>query len=700
MKEEHTGESRMLEATLHPEVAGQQKARQVLEENANHFRALIETTSDWIWEVDAEGTYLYSSPTVQDFLGFTPEEMVGKKFLDFLAPEDCARVRSAFEAAVKLGQPIHALENTNLHKNGRRVVLETSGVPVFDANGRVCRFRGIDRDITQRKHSEDALRASEESFRRVFEAGPLAMVLIGGDFRFSRVNDAFSRMLGYTPQELTGLSFTDVTYPPDIEKDVDFWQNLVQWKSPAFRTEKRCVRKNGEIIWTESSASVIRDGQGQPLYTLVAFADITERKRAESLARGMTEALGRILNALTVTDEFDTFLGLVVTAVAEQLHAHRACLWFHDKGRDELTLQKVYYVNKISSAGELDYSAASRPVEAKEVPLWQELTRTRKPIMVDNIARDPRVVSRVFHLSKNMNSLLMVPLLANQEVLGFLNIMNLTPRHYLPEELELASGLAQQTTLAVQLAQLIHKVRMAAVVEERNRMAREIHDTLAQGFAGILVQLEAAEDVLPAQNRAARAHLDRARGLAKECLAEARRSVWALLPKALEASNLPAALLRLTQELAVGGSDLVQFSVHGKTRPLAAEIESNLLRIGQEAITNALRHSQATRISAKLAFEEQQVQLTVEDNGSGFVPETKSPGEGFGLFGMQERAKRIGGVLTISSEPGRGTKVAVVLPVQGQPDVGVNHERNEIGKRRFTRRQDRKNPDHAAQRGT
>jgi PAS domain S-box-containing protein len=684
--EERTSEFRRLEATLHTEVAGQQKAKQALEENANHFRALIESTSDWIWEVDAEGTYLYSSPTVQDFLGFTPEEMVGKKFLDFLAPEDCARVRSAFEAAVKLGQPIHALENTNLHKDGRRVVLETSGVPVFDANGRVCRFRGIDRDITQRKHSEDALRASEESFRRVFEAGPLAMVLIGGDFRFSRVNEAFSRMLGYTPQELTGLSFTDVTYPPDIEKDVDFWQNLVQWKAPVFRTEKRCVKKNGEIIWTESSASVIRDGQGQRLYTLAAFADITERKRAESLARGMTEALGRILSALTVTDEFDTFLGLVVTAVAEQLHAHRACLWFHDKGRDELTLQKVYYVNKISSAGELAYSAASRPVEAKGVPLWQELTRTRKPIIVDNIARDPRVVSRVFHLSKNMNSLLIVPLLANQEVLGFLNIMSLTPRHYLPEELELASGLAQQTTLAVQLAQLLHKVRRAAVVEERNRMAREIHDTLAQGFAGILVQLEAAEDVLPAQNRAARAHLDRARGLAKECLAEARRSVWALLPKALEESNLPAALLRLTQELAVGGSDLVQFSVHGKTRPLAAEIESNLLRIGQEAISNALRHSQATRISAKLAFEEQQVQLTVEDNGSGFVPEAKSPGEGFGLFGMQERAKRIGGVLTISSEPGRGTKVAVVLPVEGQPDVGVNHERNEIGKRRITRR--------------
>ncbi len=216
-------------------------------------------------------------------------------------------------------------------------------------------------------------------------------------------------------------------------------------------------------------------------------------------------------------------------------------------------------------------------------------------------------------------------------------------------------------------------------------MAREIHDTLAQGFAGILVQLEAAEDVLPAQNRSTRAHLNKARFLAKECLAEARRSVWALRPKALEESDLSAAFLRLTQELAGGGSKLVQFSVHGTTRPLASEVESNLLRIGQEAISNALEHSQASRVSAELVFEADQVQLSVEDNGSGFIPETKTSGRGFGLIGMHERARRIGGELSVSSEPGRGTRVSVVLPMQGQPSNGANHESGETGQGRAKR---------------
>lgn len=694
--EERTAEFRMLNAALQTEVADRREAERALKESEERFRALTESTSDWIWEMDTEGTYLYSSPKVKDLLGFPPAEMVGKRFSDFLAPEDCSRVRSAFEAAVKAGEPFQALENTNLHKDGHRVVLETSGVPVFDADGRIRGFRGIDRDITRRKKAEGALRASEESFRKVFEEGPLGMALIGRDFRFSEVNEAFCHMLGYTAQELTGLRFTDVTYPPDIEKDVDLWRNMVQWKAPGIPIDKRCVTKSGEIIWIESSTSVIRDEEAKPLYTLAAFADVTERKRAEKLARGLTESLARFLSALTVADEFDTFLDQVVTAVAEQLHAHRATLWFYDKGRDELALQKIYYGNRIVPPAQTPHPASSRPVAAKDVPLWQDLVRTRMPIIVGDISSDPRVTFRVFHLAEGLKSLLLVPLLANQEVLGFLSVKSLTLRLYQPEEIELAAALAQQTTFAVQLAQLIHKVRKSAVLEERNRMAREIHDTLAQGFAGILVQLEAAEDVLPPQNRSVRAHLNKARWLARECLAEARQSVWALLPRALEDSDLPAALLRLTQELAGGGSKLVEFSVHGTTWPLAPEAESNLLRIGQEAITNALEHSQATKVSADLVFDADQVQLSVEDNGSGIVPKKNSPRRGFGLIGMRERAKRIGATLTVSSEPGVGTRISVALPRSSQTSEGVTHERSEtepIDPKR--RREGGESPDNA-----
>jgi PAS domain S-box-containing protein len=131
-----------------------------LRESEERFRSLVETTIDWVWEVDRKGTYTYASPRISTLLGYAPEEIIGKTPFDFMQPDEAERIAEFFRSAVTSGKPFKNLENINRHKDGRLVVLETSGVPFFDPHGGLRGYRGIDRDITERKLAEDSLKAS------------------------------------------------------------------------------------------------------------------------------------------------------------------------------------------------------------------------------------------------------------------------------------------------------------------------------------------------------------------------------------------------------------------------------------------------------------------------------------------------------------------------------------------------------------
>jgi len=203
-----------------------------------------------------------------------------------------------------------------------------------------------------------------------------------------------------------------------------------------------------------------------------------------------------------------------------------------------------------------------------------------------------------------------------------------------------------------------------AVIGERARMAREIHDTLAQGFAGISVQLEALNDRLAAAPGDIRRHLDLARELVRGSLDEARRTVWDLRAQTLEENGLAGALDRLGRQLADGGGPAFALRVEGEPRTLSASVENNLLRIGQEAITNAVRHSGARQMTLDLIFLAGEVRLVASDDGHGFDPSAGHPSRlgGFGLPGLRERAEAMGARLEIRSAPGRGTRIEITVP--------------------------------------
>lgn len=212
-------------------------------------------------------------------------------------------------------------------------------------------------------------------------------------------------------------------------------------------------------------------------------------------------------------------------------------------------------------------------------------------------------------------------------------------------------------------AQLLTQAREAGILDERGRMAREIHDTIAQGLIGIVTQLEAADHARERPTDRDR-HLELARRLARDSLAEARRSVEASMPAALESGALPGALGTVAREWSELNGIPVDITLTGDVIALHPEIEVALLRIAQEALANVSRHAGASRAGLTLSYMGDVVTLDVRDDGVGFVvPEPGATGRsGFGLSGMRQRVARVAGSLAIESEPGGGTALSARVP--------------------------------------
>ena len=256
-----------------------------------------------------------------------------------------------------------------------------------------------------------------------------------------------------------------------------------------------------------------------------------------------------------------------------------------------------------------------------------------------------------------------IPLTAPGKPLGVLNVAGADWRELSAEDLRLLHTVGDLLSIAIERARLFARSAQTGAVEERNRLAREIHDTLAQGMAAVALQLETAEALLEAGGpERVREAVGRAITLNRANLEEARRSVLDLRAAPLEGRTLAAALEALAAEQAVEQEAHIAFEAVGRPRPLPARIEAGLYRMAQEALNNALRHAQASHITLQLVFSARRIRLIAADDGRGFDPE-HVPG-GYGLIGLSERAKLLGATLRIASRPGAGTRLEVTLPLQ------------------------------------
>jgi two-component system NarL family sensor kinase len=259
-----------------------------------------------------------------------------------------------------------------------------------------------------------------------------------------------------------------------------------------------------------------------------------------------------------------------------------------------------------------------------------------------------------------------VPLLVQNQPVGILNVAADEWQFLSAADLQLLSAVGAQTGIVLERARLFNRSAQMGALEERNRLAREIHDTLAQGLAAIALQLETADAVLEAEADPTRARqaVQQALTLTRTNLDEARRSVLDLRAAPLEGRTLAEALAALAgqREWAAKWNLHVTFEATEGLPPLPLPVESGLYRIAQEALTNAARHAHARRVAIQLATRRSHVHLAVSDDGRGFDPAHIPPGR-YGLVGLNERAKLLGGSLRLESSLGQGTRVEVSVPI-------------------------------------
>jgi signal transduction histidine kinase len=222
-----------------------------------------------------------------------------------------------------------------------------------------------------------------------------------------------------------------------------------------------------------------------------------------------------------------------------------------------------------------------------------------------------------------------------------------------------------QRRVRKQTAIILEKAQRETVLEERGRIARELHDTVEQELAGVTMQLDLVDFKLKQSPESSAPALALARRMARHCQMEARRSIWDLRCVALETGDLVSALEETVKPIITEHEVTLRLEARGKARRLPPAVENDILRVGQEAVTNAIKHAKAHQISVALEFESAVVQMTISDDGRGFNPGDPSfvlSGH-FGLAGMSERAAKLGGRLTVDSAPGSGTRIRLVVPI-------------------------------------
>ena len=393
-------------------------------------------------------------------------------------------------------------------------------------------------------------------------------------------------------------------------------------------------------------------------------AEVIERDRAERSARGQAEALVSMLTAFAAAPVLDNFLGIVLQAIVEQIGGHSGGIWLYDDCQNTSILHLNYEDGQIQQGSQIT-RPGTKPGFLKQ---WDRdyLSALKQQKLLIQDRRQPidspaYADYHTYNQQRGIQMILVVALFFGETFLGNITLRCTDYRDCKPEELALIQALAQQAALVIQLTRLAEQSKQAAILEERNRMAREIHDTLAQSFTSIRMQLEAAIRLLNCKPEQAQACITFAQELAKSGLAEARRSVWALQPEAEDYRHLSTALQRLAAQQTAETSIQVEVVIIGTPYALPPDVGMNLLRIGQEALNNALHHASAQTILT-LTYDSHQVQLQIQDDGQGFDPQLESSG-GFGLISMKQRSDRLGGTFTIKSQPGHGTEIRVTVPI-------------------------------------
>jgi len=362
-----TGGNRLFTIIIR-DITERRRAEEALRESEERYRHLLHSSNDWVWEVNADGVYTYAGPQCREILGYEPSELIGKKRFDLMPPEESRRVAAIFNAIAPGRKPFRGLESTNLHRDGHLVVLETNGVPVIDEQGRLRGYRGMDRDITERKQAENAVRESEQRFRLVANTAPVMIWMSGPDKLCNYFNQPWLEFTGRPLEAESGNGWKDGVHPEDLKRYVDA-HNQAFDRRESFQMHYRLRRHDGEYRWVVDIGVPRFNTDGSFAGYIGSCIDISDRKRAEEALANMGRRLmeaheeERTWIARELHDDVNQRIALLAvelerwnqhlpkSAADQHDHIHRARERLSDIAKDIQSLSHRLHSSKLEYLG-------------------------------------------------------------------------------------------------------------------------------------------------------------------------------------------------------------------------------------------------------------------------------------------------------------------------------------------------------------
>lgn len=625
---------------------------------------VLDAAADAIIVIDEDQVILVFSPAAERMFDYGANEVLGRS-LDLLLPIGAAAAHRRnvrqFAAAESAGRPMSSrVAARGRRKDGSEFPTETS-IAKFTHAGEIL-FVAIARDITQRRHAEEALAESEERYRSLFENSIDGILLTAPNGDILAANPEACRLLGRTEKEICRVGRAGIVDPTDFRLPalLDVRERLGK-----HRGELILVRGDGARFPAEMASGLFKDRDGN-LRTSIVFRDVTERVRTyqllEQRVAQRTRELAALLDVgrevastLTLEPLLDTILTRLETVI-DYTGAGVAIL------RD----------------GELEVADYRGPVPCHKIvgariaperdTGYQRVALTRAPVMIADLGNEIPWLQAAWEgwdkeWIESIHSWLGVPLIAKGELAGMLWLDHVDPGHFTEHHAQQALAFANQAAVAIENARLYQQAQRTATIEERQRLSRELHDSISQALYGIVLGARTATRLLADDPPAAAEPLQYVLTLAETALAEMRAMIFELRPDSLKTDGLVSALSR-QMDLISARHGLVMSAELGEEPALPLPVKEALYRIAQQALHNTASHAQARRVSVRLVAEPESVTLEISDDGRGFDPTASHAGH-MGLQSMRERAERVQGACLIESSPGQGATVRVHIPTKG-----------------------------------
>ena len=637
------------------------QAEKSLRQSEDRFRQVGDNLGEWIWEVDTDGLYTYSSHILEKILGYKPEEVVGKiHFYDLFVPEKREELKKVAFKVFAGKERFKGFVNRNLHKNGTVVILETSGAPILDQQGRLLGYRGADTDITERKQAEEALRKSQLQQKALLDNIPDAAWLKDKESRFIAVNEALIQLSGYRAAEvLVGKTDFEI-WPKKLAETYRSEDQEVILTKKRKIIEQSFVSPSGKITWVEKIKTPILNEKNEVIGTVGISRNITQHKQTEQALRENEKKYQSLYQ------EFQGILNAIPDILC-LISSDLKIVWANKRSAE------LFNKNRLDIIGKYCYQVWHNRTEPCKICPAQRSFHSRMPEFEEVSSFDGRIWE-----------LRVVPIIEDQsEVKGVV---------------ELARDISQKKTAAQEMSSLQEQLRQAQKMEAIGRLAGGVaHDfnnllTVIQVNTEISLRELRKDDPLRSKLEEVRNATERAANLTRQLLAFSRRQVLNL--KVFDLNFILTDLEKMLHRIIGEEVELVTAFADdlGRVKADPGEIEQVIINLAVNA-KDAMPHGGILTIETANAELDKEyarthvsilpgsyVMVSITDTGGGmtkeiqeqifdpfFTTKEKGKGTGLGLSTVYGIIKQSGGDIQVYSEPGKGTTFKLYLPRVDEP---------------------------------